>query len=239
MAVDSNEAKKLINTLEAPAYYIASASRLVGISRWRVSRYLKGYDYTYDTKYEVRKGHQPPLIYPKVIRYSYASFLDLIDLLFVKEFIAQGFPLRYIRRALDEAREFLGTPHFARSEFFSFGRNIFLKIPKDGFIITLLTHGQYAIRPVVELLSEKIDFERITGFGLANRWYPRGREGGIVIDPRISFGRPTLIGRGIATENIFDIYQGENEQIEPVSKWFDIPVFELQAAVQFEQSLCV
>lgn len=238
MTSEQDEPGSLINSLEAPTYYIGNVSRLVKISRGRVSRYLSGYEYSYHRDNYYSKVHQPPVINPINKNMTYASFLDLIDLFFVKKFLDRGFSLQHIRRALDEARFYLGSPHFARSIFFTNGSEIFLKMPKNGFMISLLKSGQYAINQVVELLNEKIDFEKLTGLGYAERWYPMGKQGGVVIDPRVSFGRPTLVGRGVATQNIYDLFLGENKQIEPVSAWFDIPNREILNAVVFEQRLC-
>jgi len=87
------------------------------------------------------------------------------------------------------------------------------------------------------MFSDRLNFEDATRFGFARRWYPRGKKGNIVIDPEISFGRPTLIGTGIPTNNIYDLYLGEDQNIEPVSNWFNIPVPQIESAVQFEHSL--
>ena len=225
-------------SLDTPAYSIAEASRLVGMPKWTVRRYLQGYDYKYSSKGLIYESNQPPVIkHSKKEKLTYASFLDLIDLLFVKDFLHRGFSLQFLRKALDEAREYLGTPHFARSVFFTKGSQIILELPNNGNMIALLTGGQSAMPEIIKKLSDKIEFEDVTEFGLAKRWYPKGRNGLIVIDPQISFGRPTLVGRGVATSNIYDLYIGENEQIHEVSEWFNIPAPEIQAAVQFEHGL--
>ena len=71
----------MIPELEKPNYQAAEASRLVGLRSDRVRRWLKGYDYQYDA--ETR--HQKPVISRNEYQETrYASFLDLIDLLFVK-----------------------------------------------------------------------------------------------------------------------------------------------------------
>ncbi|HLF27836.1 MAG TPA: hypothetical protein VJG32_16000 [Anaerolineae bacterium] len=228
---------ELLASLNAPAYSIAETSRLIGIPSWSVSRYLRGYEYKYRTKEETREGQQPPVVSQSDEGATYASFLDLVDLLFVKEFLGRGFTLQHLRLALIEAKTYLGTPHFARSEFYTSGDQIVLKLPKQGYMIALITGGQIAIPEIIEKLSDKLDFETITEFGLVQRWYPKGKSGMIVIDPQVCFGRPTLIGRGTATSNIYDLYLGESEQVEPVSKWFNIPVPDIKAAVQFEHSL--
>jgi uncharacterized protein (DUF433 family) len=227
------------NTLNAPAYSIAEASRLVNMKSWTVRRYLQGYRYDYSRRDFVQKRTQPPVVKDENReKETYASFLDLVDLVIIKEFQKRGFGLPTLRKALDEAREYLGTYHLGRNVFYtSRNKEIFLQLPKDGSMIALLTGGQGAIPEIIESLDEKLEFESITEFGFASKWYPKGMNGFIVIDPEVSFGRPTLIGRGVATNNIYDLFLGENKKIEPVANWFNIPAREVQAAVQFEHSL--
>lgn len=227
--------RHITEALNAPAYSLAEASRLVNMKKWTVRRYLRGYKYDYAEQ----RVQQPPVVKGSKIKEPYASFLDLIDLIFIRELLKRGFFLPTIRKALDEARDWLGTPHFARSEFFTAGVNeIALRLPRDGCMIVLLTGGQSAMPQIIEMFSDKLDFENITEYGFVKRWYPRGMDGMIVIDPTISFGRPTIIGTGIPTNNIYDLYLGEEKELEPVSKWFNIPQNHVQTAVQFEHSLC-
>lgn len=234
----SGNGNGLIKSLDAPAYSISETSRLTGIPRWTIGRYLRGYEYMYSIKGQEFEVHQPPVVSQSLEKSTYASFLDLVDLLVVKELLHRGFSLQRIRMALLEAKERLGTCHFARSEFYTSGNEIILKLPKDGHLVALMTGGQFAFPKIIEKLSKKLDFENITEYGFARRWYPRGREGMIVIDPQIAFGRPTLIGYSIATSNIYDLYLGENQRYLPVSKWFNIPIPKIKTAVQFEHSLC-
>jgi uncharacterized protein (DUF433 family) len=236
MTYDSITGRDLLNTLNFPIYPIYQTSRLVGIPKWTVKRYLRGYEYKYLVSGASREGHQPPVINPTEGS-SHASFLDLIDLLYVKEFLERGFTLHFLRQALTEARERLGTPHFARSVFFTSGDQIVLKLPKDGNLIALMTGGQLTIQEITEKLNSILDFENVTEYGLAQRWYPNGKNGRIVIDPRVSFGQPTLIGYGTSTNNIYDLYLGENKKVKPVSGWFNIPAPQIRTAVQFEHSL--
>ncbi len=104
-------------------------------------------------------------------------------------------------------------------------------------MIALLTGGQGAMPNFISELYEKLEFEDLTHFGFAKKWYPQGIDGRIVIDPEISFGRPTLVNWGVSTDNIYDLYLGEKKKIEPVSHWFNIPAQEIQAAVEFEANL--
>lgn len=228
------------NILNSPAYSIAEASRLVDMEAWTVRRYLKGYEYDYEFGDGVYRTKRPPVIKSGKSSWEpYASFLDLIDLLFVRELLKRGYGLPTIRRLLDEVRERLGTHHFGQqSVFYTSGNNVSWKSSRnDTDIISLKSGGQMVIPEIVESLDDKLDFEEVTGYGFVNRYFPKGTKDYIVIDPQIAFGRPVLKNRGVPTSNIYDLYKGERERIEPVSDWFKIPAPEIKAAVNFEQSL--
>lgn len=221
------------DALDRPTYPAAEVGRLVGLSSTRVRRWLQGYDY----RYADAVHHQDPVIRRgKTHGTSYASFLDLVDLLFVRRFLDHGLSLQKVRKALGEASEILGTTHFARRSFFTDGSNIFLEVKDKGdAILHLLTGGQWAIAPIIQALADQIDFHASSG--LARRWYPLGPEGLVVLDPLVSFGRPMVAGRGIATANVFDLFMAENERTAIVRDWLDLTDDEVEAAVEFERRL--
>ena len=217
---------------DRPSYPAAEAGRLVGLTAGRVRRWLKGYDYSYgDT---VR--HRPPVLQRRRTRGSYATFLDLVDLLFVKRFLDHGVSLQKVRSALDEAREILGTSHFARQTFFTDGGNIYLEVQGRGeAILELMSGGQWVIAPVIRQLGHQIDFE--SPGGVARRWYPMGRGRPVILDPFVSHGAPTLVGRGVKTANIHDLFMAENKSLAAVRVWWSLTDTEIEAAVEFERGI--
>lgn len=128
---------------------------------------------------------------------------------------------------------------FARETFFTDGHNIYLKLVELGpqkaqGIMQLMTGGQWTIVPVIQQLAEMIDFHQATGY--ASRWFPSGRDGLVVVDPLVSFGRPSVLSHGIATENVYDFYIAE-QRLEQVSTWLGLKPTEVIAAVEFEQKM--
>lgn len=226
---------------DIPMYPAATAARLVRLHVDRVRRWLIGYDYSYFAGPEgnTRTAHKGPVIKrDKSAESSYASFLDLIDLLFVKEFLHQGISLQKIRKALKEAEELINEHHFAQRRFFTEGKSIYLELKENNegdALLELLSGGQWVFASIIKDLAHRIDFDQPTGF--ARRWYPLGREGLIVLDPGISFGKPTLIGRGVATANIYDMFLAERENVQHVCSWMDLKRPEVEAAVTFESQL--
>jgi uncharacterized protein (DUF433 family) len=166
----------------------------------------------------------------------YASFLDLIDLLFVKKFLDYGLSLQKIRRAFHEAMELIEGHHFAHRQFFTDGKNIYILIEKEAdALLELLSGGQWVIAPVIKQLAHQIEFDEPTGF--ARKWYPLGSNGLIVLDPSISFGKPTIVHRGVATATVYDFFLGEKENLDQVCSWMNLQNHEVEMAVNFERQL--
>jgi uncharacterized protein (DUF433 family) len=227
-------------TFDVPMYSPAMASRLVGLESSRVRRWLQGYAYTYAPKTTVAKGRrrQSPLVQRRgALGSQYASFVDLIDLLFVKKFVEHGISVQRLRKALEEAVDLTGDHHFAQRRFWTDGRKIFLQIkdkPAEA-LLELLSGGQWVIAPIIKQVAHQIEFDAITG--VSTRWFPLGKDKSVVVDPSVAFGAPTIAGRGVHTANVFDLYEGEGRNIGRVSAWLDLPQETVQHAVEFEQAL--
>lgn len=214
-------------------YQSSEAGRLVGLNTTRVRRWLKGYNYYNGSDIH----HIRPVLHRSAAKESsnYASFFDLIDLLFAKQFLDNGISLQRLRKSLDEATKVLGTNHFARETFFSDGKNIYLKVRKhDGNLLQLLSGGQWVIAPIIMQLAKQIVFDHHTG--LARRWMPQAGGGLVILDPLISFGRPS-IKKGIDTASIYDLYVAEGESIARVCSWMKLTPQEVEAAVSFETAI--
>lgn len=229
------QSKEFEDQYNIPMYFPSEVARLVDISKYRVHRWLEGYEYDYESK----RRRQDPVIqkawqdkdYP-----HYASFFDLVDLLFVKRFLDYGISLQKLRKALDEAKDILGTEHFARQSFFTDGRNICLLVKEKGdAILELLSGGQWVISNLIKQLAHQIDFDESTEF--ARRWFPIEGNRLVVLDPLVSFGRPIIAKKSITTENIFDLFIAEGEADLPVCEWMDLSPEEVKVAVKFERHL--
>lgn len=226
------------NILDQPLFYPAFASKLVGLSTGRIKRWLDGYEFKYKKEQGeiLVYGKSTPVIHREKIELpEFASFLELIDLLFVKQFLKHGYSLQKIRIALNELHRITGECHFAHKRFFVYQNLIYVDSQTGSETFELLTGGQKAFTNFVELLGDQIDFHTDSGFPL--RWYPIGKEKQILIDPNISFGRPTVAGTGINTETIFNMYNGENENLDNVGFWLNLNNSQIEAAVGFETNL--
>ena len=229
------------NILDTPMYPPYIASRLAGLSIGRVNRWLKGYEYTYEHDGELIYGSKEGLV-ERTHRQdtNYASFLDLVDLIFIKRFIDRGFSVQKMRKALSEVKKLSKGHHFAQKMFWTNGASIFMELEKkpstnESVILELLSGGQWVIAPIITDYAERIDFSTESGF--AERWFPQGRESNVVVDPELNFGSPTIIGRGIETANLYDMYLGEKKSIKRVASWMEVSEEEVKNAVEFEECL--
>jgi len=237
MSANTDQDQRHRALLEAPAYPTAEAARLVGLSAGQVKRWLRGYDFDYRTKEQpqLRHSKKPPVV-PRVKRKrsTYASFLDIIDLLLVQKFLEEDISLQQVRVEFEEAKSVLGVDHLGYETFFTLGRKVFLEID-SSWILALSSGGQMAIDQLIRDLGHQIEFDEQTK--LAIRWYPLHPDRRVVIDPFVSFGRPVISGRRVTTSNIYDFFIAENERVDVVCEWMGVEKEEVQSAVELETKL--
>ncbi|MEW5876243.1 MAG: hypothetical protein AB1752_13825 [Candidatus Zixiibacteriota bacterium] len=228
-----------LGLLERPAYSLAMASRLVGLTKPRVSRWLRGYSYQSPTgpgRVTIRRNLAPVLPAKRSDLDPFVSFLDIVDLLFVKAFLDQGVSLQRLRQALNEAETILGRSRFAHKDFWTSGRNVYLQVRNhEGALLQLLSGGQWTLAGIIQETGRQLDFDRQTG--ITERWFPLGREVPVVLDPMICFGAPAIHRRGILTANVYDFYLAERENRDRTCQWFDLKAAEVDAAVRYQSML--
>jgi len=216
-------------------YSISSAAKLLGMPYSKVYRWVKGY------KYSINHNSQ---FSDSIINADYdnssiiaISFLDLIELLFINNFIQHGVSLRTIKKATLIASDLLNTSHpFATKQFFTDGKTILAKIieKEDDPILIDLVKTQYEFNKIITpYLHCRIDFNK---FDKAERWWPKGKKYGIVIDPTRNLGQPIINKYNIRTEVIFDLHN-TNHSNKDIADWYDIDLSSIEAAISFENGL--
>ncbi len=191
-----------LSPVDLPAYSIRDASHYLRIPTatlrsWAVGR-------SYPTGSGPKKFH--PLIHlaqqPRESRLlSFTNLVEAHVLAAVRRF--HRIPLPKVRRALHYvSREFSMKHPFAHMDFETDGLDLF--ISEYGRLINASSNGQVAIRELIQAHLQRIERDEQ---GVAARLFPFTRTGRsleqprlIVIDPRISFGRPVLVDTGIPTE---------------------------------------
>ena len=169
------------------------------------------------------------------------GFLNLIEVLFLRELRAQGVSFGAIRKAAALARKYLNRPHpFANGQFFvhTDGKNLLLQVVNDTDDKSLvdLASGNGAWLQVLERsFTHSISFDGINGS--ASQWQPDPRAPRIVVDPQRQFGRPIDSETGVPTDVLADALRAENGNAARVAKWWKVPVEAVNQAAEFELRL--
>ncbi len=199
-----------------PRYTAAESSRLIGLPDSTVRRWMA----------------DPTLL--ERVGPSLLSFLDLVELHTAAKLIQHfGFDLSALRARLREASQRLALDHpLARRSFLV--EPLKLWLPLEEGVLELGGGGQLGLVNVVKHVAEKIEFDVD---GLAERWFPAGRDGGVVIDPRRASGSPIVPGTRISTAVLYDMWRAEGADVARVASWYELPIEAVEKAVAFERRL--
>lgn len=213
-------------------YSVAEASLLTGVNRHRISRWTRGYTFTY---------HGTRQTMPAIIGRETDSaespiltFADLMEIRFLDAFRQNGVSMKALRIAAQRAKELLGRHHpFSTQIFKSDGRTILAEITKEtGDKVFLdIVNDQYVFEKVIaSYLYSGLDFNELKE---PSRWWPMGKDHAVVIDPRRSFGAPIVAKAGIPTKILKSAVDAE-KSLEFVAKWYGAEIDEVMDAVKFE-----
>jgi len=165
------------------------------------------------------------------------TFLDLVELLFIRGLRASGQSFPRIREAHEVLSRVLETEHpFALKRGFSDPAGIYALLEREDhadLLVELKGAGQIAMWPALHRYLRQLEFNLDD---VAERWYPAGRAAPIVVDPRVSFGAPVIEGTRIETAVIADLYHDE-DSVEEIAWLYDLEPAQINAAVEFENTL--
>lgn len=219
---------------EAPAYGVAEASHYLRIPKATLRAWVAGQG-DFRAVIAVPEQEGPPLL----------SFLNLVEVHVLDALRRQHLlPLPRLRRGLKLlSRLFPNTAHpLAKIDVHTDGFDLFVEHLDD--LVNVTRDGQVEIRKMLEAHLRRVERDED---GLAVRLYPftRKRAVGpgdetpkdeprsIVIDPRISFGRPVLVGTGVPTGVIAERYKA-GESIDELAADYRRERLHIEEAIRCE-----
>lgn len=215
-------------------YTPAEAARLVDVPAGKISRWLRGHRVG-DKDYE-------PLWIPQVEIGDgkvYLGFRDLMEVRVADAWIEKGISAIRVRAAIEMAREIYGLERpLSTDSFKTNGRDIFMKVIErdaDGIERERMLNTfrrQYVFSGIMEPLLRNIDFD---AFGAPEIWWPKGRQGQIVVDPARSFGQPIDAISSVPTTVL--AAAARLQGIELAAKAYEVPAASVRRAVKFEDDL--
>lgn len=217
---------------EVPAYGIAEAAGYLRLPVSTLRAWLLGQRY--------RVGDTPKFFRPVIeIADRKDRLLSFINL--VEAFVLSGIrrqheiPLPKVRRAVDYLRRTFSTSRpLAEERFQTDGVDLF--VDKFGALVGATQEGQLQMR---EIIRDRLKHVRRDPQGVPEKivLFPaRGRsaKGDVVIDPRLSFGRPVLDGLGVRTAILYERFMA-GEDVPDLARDYDAPPEAIQNAIRCER----
>lgn len=202
--------------LTLPAYLVGEAAHYADISPQTVSAWHK-----IEKKVLSKKDTGIKL-----------SYLQLIEVAVVAAFRKAKTPLREIRAARDYMQKQLNSKYpFAEYKFKMYGKSLFTNYVASGHSHLLKANqaGQLGWEELLGPVLKEFDYD--ADEGVAIRWHVAGEHSLIVIDPRISFGAPSV--SGTPTWIIKGRFEA-GESDSAIAEDFNLDVSTVREALQFE-----
>jgi uncharacterized protein (DUF433 family) len=209
---------------ELPAYPLSEAARYLGVPLSTLRAWTIG-----------QRGFKSIIALPSEAE-GQLSFYN-----FIEAFVVNGLrrkhrvPLQRLRRCVRSLRSLV--PHskhpLADLDLQTFARDVFFD--SKGDLVNVTREGQLGLREILGGFLERVEKDP-SG---AVRLYPLTRPEPslsprlIVIDPRISFGRPVIAGTGIPTAVIHDRWKGGDSVAELADDYNRTPE-EIEEALRYE-----
>jgi uncharacterized protein (DUF433 family) len=223
-----------ISYLNVGIYTVPEASKLAGVSKDRIRRWLRGY------RSSLRQRSYSPLWKPQLpeIEGKVAlGFLDLIEIKFVGAFLDHGVSWPMIHKVREKAAAvYPETSHpFCTKQFVTDGQGIFAQVHQETGETSLLeiATDQHVFAQITKPFLKQLQFK---GKTILERWWPLGMDRQIVLDPKKNFGQPTVFKEGVATRVLAKSFLG-NGSFEEVARWYEIDPKSVEEAVEYEKSI--
>jgi uncharacterized protein (DUF433 family) len=217
----AGKARSWEKRLYLPAYQVKDAAAYAGVSSQTVRNWQRA---EIGVAALAHRDHGQSL-----------SYLQLQELAIVSAMRRLGVKLPTIRSARDYLSSMFKSEYpFADERVKTDGQDILVKAGTDlpGAVKTLVVAnkgGQFAWSDIIGDRFDEFEYEK----GLALKWHFAGHES-IVIDPRVSFGAPTV--RGVPTWAIRG-REVAGEDKKDIAYDFSISVEDVEDALAFEHSL--
>jgi uncharacterized protein (DUF433 family) len=207
-------------------YTLPDIARILGYPQSKVRRYIKDYwddrlgkklfNETYSWKNE------------KIKAVNFYVLIELYTCFLLRE---QGASAQSIMKARESMIKELHTPYpFASHKVLLAGKRILYEL--EDLIISADGSKQLNITEIIKEFAKNIDFDKNN---LAIRFWPKGKNNSIVVDPHHQFGQPVINGTNINAEGIFSMYQS-SEPLEAIGILYDLTEKQVKDAINFYKS---
>lgn len=222
---------------EIPTYGLYESAHLLKIPAVTLKSWIKGRHYP--TQHGRKKFE--PLIQRPDDGLSLLSFINLVEAHVLDAIrYKHKIPLKNVRTAIEHLRERYHSKYpLAEYSFQQDGVDLFIEMADQ--ILNVSKQGQIAMREVVcaylKRISRNPQGAAIALYPYLERHPQQVEETKLVlIDPRISFGKPILVGVGVPTSVVSDRYDA-GETVAELAEDYGCEKEEIQKAIKYEHAL--
>lgn len=220
-----------------PTYGISEAAHLLKIPAVTLTSWISGRNYP--TQRGTKRFH--PIIERPDSDLRLLSFINLVEAHVLDAIrYKHKIPLKNVRTAIQHLRERYNSEHpLAEYSFQQDGVDLFVEMADQ--VLNVSKQGQIAMREVVSAYLKRISRDpqgaAIALYPYLERHPQHVEEAKLVlIDPRISFGKPILVGVGVPTSVVVDRIDA-GETVPELADDYGCEEAEIQKAIQYERAL--
>ena len=216
-------------------YGLSEAARYVHLPAATLRSWVEGRTYRLA---DGGQGHSAPLIERPDAGDAKLSFNNVVEAHVLRALrVEHHVPMGHVRRALDYAEKEFGMDRLLiREELLAAPGEVFLRT--YGQLLSLSRAGQFAMEQVLEAYLRRVVRDPR---GLPVRLYPFTSPGTrddnrvVAIDPRLSYGRPSIERKGISTAILAERLNA-GETVQDLADGYGLTEEEVTEAIVYESS---
>jgi hypothetical protein len=212
-------------------YTPSEAARLVNVSGSKISRWLRGHQ-TNQKQYKSLWNPQVDLGDGQL----YLGFRDLMEVRVADAFISRGLSPQKVRRAIEIASDLVGDQRpLSTAHFKTDGRTVFLQVLEENGDTRMidLFKSQHVFREIIEPSLKNIEFD---SDGLPFRWWPRGKQAKILVDPKRAFGQPIDAESSVPAAILAEAGSG-SKNIDMAARAWGVTPSAIRRCIEFQSTL--
>ena len=222
---------------EIPTYGIAESAQWLQIPQPTLRSWIRGRSYPTSSG---QARFEPVILLPDR-NLPLLSFINLVEAHILDAIrYRHNIPLKNVRSAVSYLRLYSNSKHPLADYWFQL-KGLDLLVEQSGLLVNATKQGQIEMKDIINAYLERVERDPQ---GAAARLYPylnrhpeevEEQPKLVLIDPRISFGKPILVGVGVPTAVIADRYSA-GETVRELAKDYGCEASEVEKAIQYEHA---
>lgn len=212
--------------LEREIYEAGEAARLLGVHVRTLRNWLDGYS--------ARGKSYRPVLREEPTGSDLLTWGEFVEAGYLNEYRrVQQIRLPEIRQYIDDWRQKLGVRHpLAHQQPYAGPGPGLMDTAESGTgdqIMYRFRDGQLTLTPWADEFVRKIGFDQ----EIAQSYWPDGKDQPVVIDPRHSFGAPTVAS--IRTEILYEVFAA-GDPVDEIAHGYGLERRQVEAAIRYESA---